>query len=120
MSQVKKQQTFNDGSLKFYEVKTVTIPGKTPKKSLVIKETLRYNTRTVGIARMNLAMQTNSKADLFIECPKREKITATDVAVTQDGKQYQVINIQYPDDTEPPTMLITMERVGTLYDIPEN
>lgn len=120
MSQAKKQRTFNDGLIKFYELKTVTIPGKTPKKSLAIKESLRHNIKTVGIARMNLAMQTNSKADLFIECPKREKITATDVAVTQDGKQYQVINIQYPDDTEPPTMLITMERVGTLYDIPEN
>lgn len=119
MSRARKQQTFNDGVVRIYEVKNTAIPGKTPKKSLAIKETIRYKTRTVGISRMNLAMQDNNRVDKLIECPRREAVTATSVAVFQDGKQYQVINLQYPDDQEPPTMLISMERVGTLYDISE-
>lgn len=120
MSQAKKQQTFNDGVVRIYEVKNTTIPGKTPKKSLVFKETIRYKAKTVGITRMNLAKQNNSKADKLIECPRREVVTATSVAMLQDGKQYQVINLQYPEEREPPTMLITMERLGKLYDISED
>ncbi|WKY46002.1 hypothetical protein Q5O14_07870 [Eubacteriaceae bacterium ES2] len=119
MSQARKQQTFNDGFVKFYEVKTTAIPGKKPVKSMLAKDQMRCSIKTVGIARMNLAMQNDNKADLLIECQKRENITATDVAVMHDGKQYQVINIQYPEDTKPPTMLITLERVGSIYDVSE-
>lgn len=118
MLQARKQQTYNDGVVKIYEVNQTTISGKTPKKNLEIRENLRYGKKTVGVTRFYAAKQTNSKADKLIACPIRENVTATDVAILQDGKQYQVIQIQYPEDIEPPTMLLTLERLGTLYDIP--
>lgn len=114
-----KPKTFKDGVAKIYKVKPVTVPGKTPKKVIELRESIRHNKKTVGITRFNLAKQNNSKADRLIECPLREATTATDVVILGDGHQYQVIQIQYPDDAKPPTMLLTLERLGTLYDISE-
>ena len=114
-----KPKTFKDGVVKIYKVKNVTATGKTPKKVIELRESVRYNKKTVGITRFNLAKQNNNKADRLIECPFRETTTATDVATIGDGKQYQIFQIQYPEDAKPPTMLLTLERLGTLYDISE-
>ena len=112
-----KPKTFKDGTANIYEVKSTAIPGKTPKKTIVLREKLRYNNKTVGITRFYSAKQNGSKADNLIECPKRLSTTATDVAILEGGKQYQIVQVQYPEDAVPPTMLLTLERLGTLYDI---
>jgi len=114
-----KTKGFNDGTVEIYKVDSTAVPGKTPKKRIQFKETLRYRKKTVGVTRFYSAKQNNSKADRLIECLLREAVTATDVAIFSDGKQYQIIQLQYPEEARPPTMLMTLERLGTLYDIPK-
>ncbi|WKY44165.1 hypothetical protein Q5O14_16295 [Eubacteriaceae bacterium ES2] len=118
-----KAKSFKDGSARIYKVENTKVPGERPKESVVLSEEklrLRYNEKTVGITRKNLAMQKGNRADILIECLKRDDVQAQDVAILRDGKQYKIIDVQYPEDAKPPTMLITMERVGEMYDVPES
>jgi hypothetical protein len=41
------------------------------------------------------------------------------VAIPNDGKQYRIIQVQYPEDMEPPVMDLTLEELLQDYDIAE-
>ena len=117
MSQV--SQSYNDGVCKIYKVENTALPGDMPVDGLVLKQTLRYKERTVGLNRFYQAMQNNIKVDFVIRCPEvrglSEKATDILVAIPIDGQQYKVMQIQYIEDAEPPTMDLTLERLGENY-----
>jgi len=112
-----KRQSFNSGIVSFYRLENVALPGDMPTETLVKKVTLRYHRRTVGITRIYSAKQAGETVDNLIRCPLIKSIGAEDIAVTEDGAQYLVKLIQYPEDVEPPVTDLTLERLGTLYDI---
>jgi len=99
-----------------YKVGDVALPGDMPIDGLVLKQSLRYKERTVGLNRFYQAMQNNIKVDFVIRCPEvrglSEKPTDILVAVLIDGQQYQVMQIQYIEDAQPASMDITLERLG--------
>ncbi|MVB11177.1 hypothetical protein CAFE_18850 [Caprobacter fermentans] len=113
----KKAQTYNDGTLKIYSVGNVSAPGDMPKDGLTLKETLRYHERTVGNQRYYVAMQAGAKVDAVLRCPLRRDVSAQDVAIPNDGKQYRITRVQYPEDAEPPSMDLTLERVTQNYEL---
>ena len=114
-----KFQSFPDGLVSIYKVTDVALPGDLPKEGLVLKQSLRYKERTVGMSRYFAAMQNNIKVDFVIRCPEvrglSEKATDILVAIPIDGYQYKVIQIQYIEDAQPPSMDISLERLGSDY-----
>lgn len=118
---LKQTQSFCDGITNIYKVSNLALPGDMPREGLVLQQTLRYHERTVGMGRYYQAMQNNIKVDFVIRCPEvrglSEKNTDILVAILIDGQQYKVMQIQYIEDAEPPSMDLTLERVGENYDI---
>ena len=113
----KTAQTHNDGVVKIYTVTDSTPPGGMPVETLTLKETLRYKERTVGNQRYYQAMQAGAKVDYVLRCPLRRDVSGQDFAIPNDGKQYRITRVQYPEDVEPPVMDLELERVTEDYEL---
>ena len=113
-----KHPSYNDGVVGIYKVSDISFPGDMPLDGLILQQTLRYKERTVGFNRFYVALQRNVKVSFVIRCPEVGGLdTDLTVAVLKNGKQYKVMQIQYPEDIEPPAMDLTLERLGTDYAI---
>lgn len=112
-----KVQSHNDGIVRVYSVENVSAPPLMPKDGLVLKETLRYKERTVGLTRTQIAMQDGATVEYVLRCPLRRSVSAQDVAIPNDGKQYRVRRITYPEDVAPPVMDLELSEVTTKYDV---
>jgi hypothetical protein len=113
-----KTQTYNDGIVKIYSVGNIAAPGNMPKDGLTLKiSPLRYEERIVGMGRYWTAMQVQAQIDRIIRVPRIESISSQDVAIPIDGKQYQIKQVQYVPDIEPPSMDLSLERLEAAYDI---
>ena len=113
-----KTQTYNDGIVKIYSVGNIAAPGNMPKDGLTLKiSPLRYEERIVGMWSYWTAMQAQAQIDRIIRVPRIESISSQDVAIPIDGKQYQIKQVQYVPDIEPPSMDLSLERLEAAYDI---
>lgn len=112
-----KTQTHNDGIVKIYAVVNISPPPDRPKESLMIKHTLRYKERTVGLNRHYVAKQSGVDVAYVLRVPRLRGVSPQDVAIPNDGKQYRIEQIQYPEDISPPVMDITLREVTTVYDL---
>jgi hypothetical protein len=102
----------------FYSVSNIAASGDMPKDGLTLtmEKPLPYEERTVGINRYWSAMQVQARIDLVIRTPQIREACVHDVAVTHDGEQYDIKQIQYPPDVEPPSMDLSLERLATKYE----
>jgi hypothetical protein len=113
-----KTQTFNDGVASIYSVENIASPGGMPKEALTIKAAnVRYKERTVGMSRFWAAKQTNAKIGRLLRMPKLNSVSTQDVVIPIDGKQYKILQVQYPEDVYPPVMDLSLERLDASYDI---
>lgn len=112
-----QEQTFNDGVVDIYHVSNSAANGLAPVESLTQAVRLRYKERTVGIQRYYSAKQADAKIDRLMRCHRIDEISTQDVAVLQDGKQYTIDLIQYPEDIVPPVMDLTLVKVVHDYDL---
>lgn len=113
----KRRQSFNDGIVKIYSVSNSANPGDVPVDEVTLIYTPRYKERTVGINRYYAAQQSNIRVDMLLRCPLLRDVNTECVAVPIDGKQYDIKQIQYPEDVEPPVMDLSLEKRVTDYDI---
>ena len=113
----KKTQSFNDGVVGIYAVTDTAAAGDKPVIGITLKQSLRYVERTVGITRFYTAMQAGADVRYVLRCPRLREISTQDVAIPNDGKQYKIIQIQYPEDMNPIVMDLTLEELTNLYDI---
>ncbi len=105
-------QSFNDGVVNIYTVENIAEEGNLPKEKLTIKITaLHYEERTVGMNRFYTAMQNQVRVGQMIRVPRINSVSAQDVAIPIDGKQYKIIQIQYPKDVFPQVMDLSLERL---------
>jgi hypothetical protein len=114
---LRNSQQFNSGVVKIYEVTNTAQDGGMPQEKLTLKKTLRYHERTVGLQRFWTAQQANVKISYVLRCPRLRSISTQDIAVPNDGKQYKIVQIQYPEDVDPPVMDLTLEEMKAVYDI---
>lgn len=114
---LKHTQTFNDGVVSIYEVTNTAPDGSMPIEGIALKQTLRYKERTVGLTRRNFAQQDNVVIRYVLRCPLLRDVSAQDIAIPNDGKQYRIWDVQYPEDIDPPVMDITLEEMKAVYDI---
>lgn len=112
-----KIQNYNDGVVKIYSVGNIAKPGKKPVEALTLKGALKYEERTIGMARFYAAMQNQVSIKYILRCPRVRSVSTQDVAIPNDGKQYRIVQIQYPKDVEPPSMDLTLEELSPVYDI---
>ena len=103
--------------MKVYGVTNSAANGSKPVEALKLKHTLRYHERTVGLTRYYEALQANVKVQYVLRCPRLIGVSTQDVAVPNDGKQYRIVQVQYPEDVQPPVMDLTLEEVAATYDI---
>ena len=71
----------------------------------------------MGLTRRNFARQDNVVIKYVLRCPRLRDVSAQDVAIPNDGKQYRIWDVQYPEDIDPPVMDITLEEMEGEYDI---
>ncbi len=109
-------QTYKNGVVTVYELGNIASDGDMPKEGLTLKYTLRYDERTVGINRYYTALQANVRINYVLRCPRLRSVSTQDIAIPNDGKQYRIDLIQYPED-DPLSMDLTLEGVTALYDI---
>ena len=110
-----KAQTFNDGVVEIYSVSNIGAPGRTPVEGLTLKRCLRYNERTVGVTRYFAAMQNNARVDKLLRCQLQRDVSTQDVAIAGGETQYNIIQVQYPENVSPPVMDITLQEVTQKY-----
>ena len=112
-----KIQSFNDGVVKVYGITNTAADGNMPTEGITLKQTLRYHERTVGLTRYFAALQANIKVQYVLRCPRLRDVSAQDVAIPNDGRQYRIVQVQYPENVDPPVMDLTLEEVVTEYAI---
>lgn len=112
-------QGFNDGLVRIYSISDAAAPGWQPKPAPKLKVTLRYQERTMGIQRYYAGMQNQVELRRVIRVPRAGDVSSQDVAVTEDGRQYQVNLVQGVQDVWPASVDLTLAAVEQVYDVSE-
>lgn len=106
-----KTEAFTDGIVTIYDNANGAAFGNIPRDNLILRYTLRFRERIVGIKRYYAAMEEQIKVDRVIRCPRRDDTDALDAANIGD-KYYRIVQVQYPEDISPPVMDLSLERTG--------
>lgn len=111
-------QAFNDGVAQICFVVDVAEPGYKPVEKLEPFVTLRYENQRVGVQRYYAAMQNQVQVDRVIRVP-RARITTQEVAVTEDGEEYRIDQVQEVPEVWPPCLDLTLTRIeqGETYEM---
>lgn len=112
-----KTPSFNDGLVKIYSVTNSAADGDMPAETLALKDTLRYEERVVGLQRYYTGRQNAVDIKYVLRCPLVRSVSAQDIAIPNDGRQYRIDFVQYPPDAEPPVMDLTLVDIAAEYDI---
>lgn len=115
-----QNQMFNDGVVRIYHIENSAPPGAKPVEVPMLKARLRYAERTVGIQRHYTALQVNSVIRYLLRVPLRREVSVQDIAVPNDGNQYRISLVQYPENIVPPVMDLTLEDTTAKYDLNGN
>jgi hypothetical protein len=97
--------TFSDGLCDIYSVSGNKLDGKLM--------TLCYGNRTVGVKRYYAARAAKAEINRLIQVPMRKDITAANAAVIS-GVRYKIDQVQYLNNTNPPTTVLTLQQNGTI------
>lgn len=121
-------QPFNSGMVQICWVWTGS-SGAMPQKHLERKAVLPYEERRMGIGRYYDAMA-YARVDRVIRVPdpgelvytdgkvtKRGRVNNQDVAVTEDGRQYEIELVQTVPDVFPKCLDITLRAVEPIYEV---
>ena len=104
-------QPLNDGIVRICDVVNVAEPGYKPVEKLQPKITLRYENQRVGIQRFYSGMQNQIQVDTVLRVPKALVITTQDVAVTENGAEYRIRQVQDVLDVYPKCLDLTLSRI---------
>jgi hypothetical protein len=112
-------QPFNDGVLTVYTVGNIADPGNMPKDGLTPKfsSKIPYEERTVGVTRFYAAKQEQSTVNQVLRIPRINGMSQSDKVTLIDGEQYDIVQIQFINDIEPPSMDLSLQLRSVKYDI---
>ncbi len=112
-------QSYNSGILTVYRVTDGAKPGFAPVPGLRKIAVLRYEELRLGLNRYYSAAQNQVKIEKVARVPKGPDISSQDVAVTEDGRQYQINLVQLADGVWPPSLDLTLAKVEQVYQTPD-
>lgn len=99
---------FSDGICTFYKVE---------EDKLVPVASPWYGEKTVGYSRFFSAAQAGNRIDILIRIWWDDTIESENVCVLQDGKQYQVVQLQNCLDEDGLKVTdVSLRRMNTFYD----
>lgn len=111
--------TFDSGVVYIFDVTNVNENGEEPQEGLTIFTKHAYETQTVGVQRYYRAIKSDYLIEEVIDIYDfNEGINTNQVAVTEDGKQYIIRQIQKTKDENGIKILrLSLERNGEEYEI---
>lgn len=111
-------QVYNDGTCAVCSVVNGAAAAAKPVPVLSVKHPLlRYAERVVGVTRFWAARQHDVQIDKVIRVGRAENVSTQDVAVLESGDQYSILQIQYVQDVQPPSMDLSLQRRTEVYDV---
>lgn len=113
-------QPFNDGVVSIYRVTDGGKPGYAPVPRLELRVRLHYEERRLGLLRYYSAKQDQVRVERVLRVPRRPELSPQDVAVTEDGRQFEIELIQMAEGVYPPSLDLTLKAVTQIYEFPED
>jgi len=110
-------QTYNDGVVSIYAVGNIAEPGNMKKTGLTFKCKRNYQRRQAGLTRIYLAKQDMTEIERVMRTPWIANISVHDVAITEDGVQYDISIIQDVLDIDPWGKDLTLSKLEVAYEI---
>lgn len=107
-------QAFNDGIVTVYSVEDYAPAGFKPIKKLTEKAKLCYEERRLGFQRFYTGMQNMVQIERVIRVPKFD-LTNQDIAVTEDGREYQINLVQKVPDVFPECLDVSLSKIVHKY-----
>lgn len=110
--------TFDDGIVKIYNVENDAQPGEMPVKGLALEESFHFFEESLGITRYYEALKAGQLIERVISIPWPASVNTNQVAIFEDGAQYQVRMVQQgADDFGLKILRLSLERNGEDYEI---
>jgi hypothetical protein len=63
------------------------------------------------------AQQQNVSIDRIVRMPRQEDVSTQDVAILENEMQYDIVQVQYPEDVTPLCMDLSLRRREENYDL---
>lgn len=112
--------TFDDGIVKIYNVQNEAEPGDMPVKGLVSPGIFYFHEESLGITRYYEALKAGQLIERVISIPWPAEITINQIAVFEDGGQFQIRMVQQAhDENGIKTIRLSLERNGEEYEVIE-
>lgn len=110
--------TFDDGIIRIYEVTNRATSGDMPDRALLFKTDFAFTEETVGVTRYYEAIRANQLIERMVATYRDMSVTINDIAIMEDGIQYQIRMIQYrKDENGIDIMDLSLERNGDNYEV---
>ena len=110
--------TFDDGMLGIYSTINIAPKGDKPVLNLKLKAKYFFCFDNLGITRYYTALQANQQIETVVNVPDWIDVSATDICVLENNKQYRIRLIQpEKDDNNLRITKLTLERLGENYAI---
>lgn len=103
-------QDYNDGVLTVCAVQDAAPAGYLPQNRLEEKCKLPFAEQRVGVTRYYAARQNQINVERVLRIPRVAGVTNQDVAITHDGVQYRIDQVQTVPDVYPPSLDLTLVR----------
>lgn len=122
MLDMDKRQVFNDGAVDIFTTKDVAEEGDMSKLSPVLQHRAHFRELSLTYKRRESAKAVNVEADRLIRIPRVPKVEPDwRVRVvdreSSEGKFYRISDVQLIPKTTPPSINLTLEKVGDRYDL---
>lgn len=109
-SKSRQRVSFEDGSLRLYEVVASKLTSDIPKKMLRQAGYLHYEERSVGAKRYWSAKREGYEVSRVVRVLRRPNIWPGMVVVLTDGEQYDIVTASPVMAVDPPCMELTLTR----------
>lgn len=112
-------QSYNDGLVTIYRLTDDAKPGYRPQPVPVKVAVLHYAEMRLGLTRYYAARQNNVQVERVLRIPRGAPIAVQDVAVTEDGREYDIDLIQSVEGVWPPSLDLTLAKTSQRRIVPD-
>ena len=85
----------------------------------MLKNTVRYQERQLGIQRYYAGRQNQVQIERVIRVPRGVSVDTQDVAITEDGHQFRIDMVQAVIDVWPASLDLTLAKIAVEYEVEE-